>query len=104
MKKVGDLTGQKYHLFDYVGHPEADKIIVSMASSCDVIEETINKLNAEGGSLDLLKVRLYLPFSKEHFFKASAEISEKDRSSLDRTKTPGALGDYFISGCMYSNS
>ena len=92
MKKVGDLTGRKYHLFDYVGHPEAENVIVSMASSCDVIEETINKLNAEGEKLGLVKVRLYLPFSKEHFFKALPK-SAKKIAVLDRTKTPGALGE-----------
>ena len=46
MKKVGDLTGRRYQPFDYVGDPEADRVVVAMGSSCEAIEETIEKLNA----------------------------------------------------------
>ncbi len=92
MKRVSDLTGRPYHLFDYVGHPEADKVIVSMGSSCDVIEGTINYLNAKGARLGLIKVRLYLPFSREHFFRAMP-TSVKKIAVLDRVKTPLAVGE-----------
>ncbi|ABC75985.1 pyruvate:ferredoxin (flavodoxin) oxidoreductase [Syntrophus aciditrophicus] len=92
MKKVGELTGRPYHLFDYVGHPEADKIIVSMGSSCDVIEGTIDYLNARGARLGLIKVRLYLPFSREHFFKVLPR-SAKKIAVLDRVKTPLTIGE-----------
>ncbi len=92
MKKVSELTGRQYNLFDYVGDPGADKVIVSMASSCDVIEETINHLNKNGERLGLIKVRLYLPFSEEHFFKALPQSAEKI-AVLDRTKAPGWLGE-----------
>jgi pyruvate-ferredoxin/flavodoxin oxidoreductase len=92
MKKVSELTGRPYHLFDYVGHPEADKIIVSMGSSCDVIEGTINYLNAKGAKLGLIKVRLYLPFSREHFFKVLPR-SVKKIAVLDRTKNPLTIGE-----------
>jgi pyruvate-ferredoxin/flavodoxin oxidoreductase len=92
MQKVGDLVGRSYNLFDYVGDPEADKIIISMASSCDVIEETVNYLNGLGERVGLIKVRLYLPFSKEHFLRA-LPVTGKRIAVLDRTKVPGALGE-----------
>ncbi len=92
MQKVGDLVGRSYNLFDYVGDPEADKIIISMASSCDVIEETVNYLNGLGERVGLIKVRLYLPFSKEHFLRALPSTAKR-MAVLDRTKAPGALGE-----------
>ena len=92
MQKVGDLTGRSYHLFDYVGDPEADRIVISMASSCDVIEETVNYLNRLGERVGLLKVRLYHPFSTEHFFRALPATAERI-TVLDRTKSPGSIGE-----------
>lgn len=92
MRKVSELTGRPYHLFDYVGHPEADKIIVAMGSSCDVIEGTIDYLNARGAKLGLIKVRLYLPFSREHFFKVLPR-SVKKIAVLDRLKSPMSVGE-----------
>ena len=92
MKKVGDLTGRKYNLFDYAGAPDADRIIVSMASSCDVIEETVNYLNSLGEKVGLIKVRLYNPFSREHFLRAMPS-TVKRVAVLDRMKAPGALGE-----------
>ena len=92
MDKVGKLTGRHYKLFDYVGDPEAERIIISMASSCDVIEETVNYLNTRGGKVGLIKIRLYLPFSIEHFFQ-SMPGSVKSIAVLDRIKAPGSLGE-----------
>jgi pyruvate-ferredoxin/flavodoxin oxidoreductase len=92
MQKVSDLTGRSYNLFDYAGDPEAERVIVSMASSCDVIEETVNYLNALGERVGLVKVRLYHPFSKEHFFRVLPP-TVKRIAVLDRTKSPGALGE-----------
>jgi pyruvate-ferredoxin/flavodoxin oxidoreductase len=92
MQKVGALVGRSYNLFDYVGDPEADRIIISMASSCDVIEETVDYLNGLGARVGLIKVRLYLPFSKEHFLRA-LPVTGKRIAVLDRTKAPGALGE-----------
>ncbi|MCJ7596679.1 MAG: pyruvate:ferredoxin (flavodoxin) oxidoreductase [Desulfobacterales bacterium] len=92
MQKVGDVTGRHYNLFDYAGDPEADRVIVSVASSCDVIEETVNYLNSIGERVGLLKVRLYHPFSKEHFLRALPS-TVKRLAVLDRTKSPGALGE-----------
>ncbi len=92
MDKVSDLVGRKYHLFDYVGDPEADRVIVSMCSSCDVIEETVNYLNGLGERVGLVKVRLYLPFSREHFLNVLPATADRI-GVLDRTKAPGALGE-----------
>ncbi len=92
MEKVGDLVGRPYNLFDYVGNPEADRVIVSMASSCDVMEETVNYLTNQGERVGLIKVRLYLPFSREHFLRALPATAERI-AVMDRTKAPGALGE-----------
>ena len=92
MQKVGDLTGRRYNLFDYAGDPEADRVILSMASSCDVIEETVNYLNSLGERVGLIKARLYHPFSEEHFLRALPS-TVKRMAVLDRTKSPGALGE-----------
>ncbi len=92
MEKVADVTGRKYSLFDYVGDPEAERIIVSMASSCDVIEETVNYLNRQGERVGLIKVRLYFPFSKEHFLKVVPKTVKKI-AVLDRVKVPGSIGE-----------
>jgi len=92
MQKVSALVGRTYNLFDYVGDPEAERIIISMASSCDVIEETVNYLNGLGERVGLVKVRLYLPFSREHFLRA-LPATGKRIAVLDRTKAPGAVGE-----------
>ena len=63
MKQVGELTGRHYNLFDYVGAEDAERVIISMCSSCDAIEETINALNAKGEKVGLIKCHLYRPFS-----------------------------------------
>ncbi|MDJ0814548.1 MAG: pyruvate:ferredoxin (flavodoxin) oxidoreductase [Desulfobacterales bacterium] len=92
MKKVSNLTGRNYNLFDYVGHPEAEHIIVAMGSSCETIEELINYYQDQGEKVGLVKVRLFRPFSTEHLFQAIPQ-SAKIITVLDRTKEPGALGE-----------
>jgi pyruvate-ferredoxin/flavodoxin oxidoreductase len=92
MQKVSDLTGRRYNLFDYVGDPEAERVIVSMTSSCDVIEETVNYLNGRGEKVGLVKARLYHPFSTEHFLMALPS-TVKRIAVLERTKAPGSLGE-----------
>ncbi len=92
MKKVGKLTGRNYKLFDYVGDPKAEEIIIAMGSGCETIQETIEHLNKDGAKLGLVKVRLYRPFSAEHLFAVIPETVKKI-SVLDRTKEPGSLGD-----------
>ncbi len=92
MKKVTDLTGREYNLFDYVGDPEADRVIVAMGSGCEAIEESITRLNAQGERLGLVKARLYRPFDAQSFLQAVPATCET-LTVLDRTKEPGALGD-----------
>lgn len=92
MGEVGKLTGRSYKLFDYVGAPDADRVIISMGSSCETIEETINYLTAKGEKVGLIKVRLYRPFSAEHFLSVLPKTAKKI-AVLDRTKEPGSLGE-----------
>ena len=92
MKKVSRLTGRNYHLFDYVGAKDADKVIVIMGSGAEAVEETVDYLVARGEKVGVLKVRLYRPFSAAHFVKALPR-SVKKIAVLDRTKEPGALGE-----------
>lgn len=92
MDKVAAVTGRPLHLCDYVGAPDADKVIISMGSSCETIEETINLLNGQGEKLGLLKVRLYRPFPAEALLKALPKTVKKI-AVLDRLKEPGSLGE-----------
>ncbi|MBF0203475.1 MAG: pyruvate:ferredoxin (flavodoxin) oxidoreductase, partial [Desulfamplus sp.] len=92
MDKVGALTGRYYNLFDYFGDPEADRIIISMGSSCEAIEETVTKLNNDGERVGVVKVRLYRPFDASALMSVIPATVETI-TVLDRTKEPGALGD-----------
>jgi pyruvate-ferredoxin/flavodoxin oxidoreductase len=92
MDEVAALTGRAYHLFDYVGAPDADRVIVSIGSSCEVIEETANYLNSRGEKVGLVKVRLFRPWSAEAFLKALPKTVKKI-AVLDRTKEPGSQGE-----------
>ena len=92
MKKVASITGRTYRPFDYVGHPEADRVIIAMGSACETIEEVINALNAQGQRLGLVKVRLFRPFSTEHLLRVLPNTVETI-TVLDRTKEAGALGE-----------
>jgi pyruvate-ferredoxin/flavodoxin oxidoreductase len=94
MKKVSKLTGRSYRLFDYVGDPKAEKIVLSMGSSCETIEEVIQYLTGKGEKVGLVKVRLFRPFSAEHLF-AAIPPTAKTITILDRTKEPGAPGEPF---------
>ena len=92
MKKVSNLTGRNYHLFDYVGASDAENVIVMMGSGCEAAEETVRYLNKKGEKVGLVKVRLYRPFSSEHFLKTLPE-SVKRIAVLDRTKEATAFGE-----------
>jgi len=93
MKEVGAKLGRNYNLFDYVGHPEAEDIVVAMGSGCETIQETIEYLNSERGmKLGMVKVRVYRPFSVEAF-RAAVPQSVKRIAVLDRTKEPGSIGE-----------
>ncbi|WP_136480790.1 4Fe-4S binding protein [Cognatitamlana onchidii] len=86
------LTGRTYKLFDYVGHPEAEYLVITMASSTETIETTIAQLNKQGEKYGLIKVRLFRPFSTKHLIEALPK-QIKSIAVLDRTKEPGASGD-----------
>ena len=92
MKKVSDLTGRQYNLFDYVGAPDAEKLIIMMGSGADTADETVEYLTGQGEKVGLLKVRLYRPFSIKHFIDA-IPASVKKIAVLDRTKESGSVGE-----------
>jgi len=92
MGQFEKLTGRKYGLFDYVGAPDAEKVVVVMASGSDVVEDTVNHLVKNGAKVGVLKVRLYRPYSEVDFIKALPK-SVKSIAVLDRTKEPGAIGE-----------
>ena len=92
MDVVSAKCGRKYHLFDYVGTPDAEYVIVCMGSACETIEESINKLNSMGKKYGLIKVRLYRPFVADAFVAAIPSTAKKI-AVLDRTKEPGSLGE-----------
>lgn len=89
---LAKLTGRSYKLFEYVGHPDADRVIIIMGSGSEVTHETVNWLLKGGHKVGVLKVRLYRPFSAKHFL-AALPSSVKKIAVLDRTKEPGALGE-----------
>ncbi|MDY3025530.1 MAG: pyruvate:ferredoxin (flavodoxin) oxidoreductase, partial [Candidatus Faecivicinus sp.] len=92
MKQVGELTGRKYNLFDYVGAADAEAVIVAMGSGCDVATEAVNKLNSMGEKVGLVSVHLYRPFDTKRFVDA-IPASVKKIAVLDRTKESGSLGE-----------
>ncbi len=92
MDKFAKLVGRQYNLVDYVGAPDAERVVVMMGSGCEAMEETVNYLVAQGEKVGLIKIRLFLPFPIEDFCKA-VPASVKKISVLDRTKEPGSIGE-----------
>ncbi|HEX3748417.1 MAG TPA: pyruvate:ferredoxin (flavodoxin) oxidoreductase [Bryobacteraceae bacterium] len=92
MDKFAGIVGRQYHLFDYVGAPDAERILIMMGSGAEVAEETVDALVARGEKIGLLKVRLFRPFAVETFL-AAIPASVKSIAVLDRTKEPGATGE-----------
>jgi len=100
MDKFAELTGRQYHLFDYVGAPDAERVIVIMGSGAESVQETVEYLtnpkpqnpNPKDEKIGVLKVHLYRPFSAEHFIKALPPTA-KAIAVLDRCKEPGASGE-----------
>ena len=92
MDKFAKITGRHYNLFDYSGHPEAERVIIIMGSGGEVVEETVNYLAKKNEKVGVLRVRLYRPFSIEHFLKGLPK-NVKSIAVLDRTKEPGANGE-----------
>ena len=92
MDKVAAITGRQYHLFDYIGAPDADRVIVIMGSGAEVAQEAVEAMNAAGEKVGVLKVHLYRPFSVDAFVGA-IPASVKAIAVLDRTKEPGSAGE-----------
>ncbi|AKC63553.1 pyruvate ferredoxin oxidoreductase [Clostridium sporogenes] len=92
MGEISKLTGREYHLFNYYGAEDAERLIIAMGSVCDTVEEVVDYLMAKGEKVGLLTVHLYRPFSLEHFFKYIPK-TVKNIAVLDRTKEPGALAE-----------
>jgi pyruvate-ferredoxin/flavodoxin oxidoreductase len=92
MDKFENLTGRRYRLFDYVGAPDAERVLVIMGSGAEVAHETIEALTRFGEKTGLLKIRLYRPFSAKDFV-AALPPTVKAIAVLDRTKEPGAIGE-----------
>lgn len=92
MDQFALLTGRQYHLFDYVGHPEAERLIILMGSGAETVHETVEWMAERGEKVGVLKVRLYRPFSLKHFLAAIPE-SVRSVAVLDRTKEPGSAGE-----------
>jgi len=92
MDKFAKVVGRQYHLFDYVGAPDAERVLIMMGSGAEVAHECVDALVAAGEKVGLLKVRLYRPFAVETFV-AALPASAKSLAVLDRTKEPGATGE-----------
>jgi len=92
MDKFAKIVGRQYNLFDYVGAPDAEEIIIIMGSGAEAVHETVDNLTAQGKKVGVLKVRLYRPFSVEHFLQALPK-TVKAIAVLDRTKEPGCVGE-----------
>ena len=92
MDKFAKVVGRQYHLVDYVGAPDAERVIVIMGSGAEICHETVEYLTAQGEKVGVLKVRLYRPFPLEQFVKA-LPASVKSIAVLDRTKEPGGVGE-----------
>jgi len=92
MDRFGELTGRRYRLFDYVGHPEAERVVVMMGSGAETAQHTVEHMVAEGEKVGLLIVRLYRPFDLSAFIGALPKTVSKI-AVLDRTKEPGSIGE-----------
>jgi pyruvate-ferredoxin/flavodoxin oxidoreductase len=92
MDKFAEIVGRSYHLFDYVGAPDAERVVVMMGSGAEAAHETVEYLTARGEKVGLLKVRLYRPFCVKSFIEALPKTI-KQIAVLDRTKESGAIGE-----------
>lgn len=92
MDKLAQIVGRQYHLFQYVGALDAERVIILMGSGAETAQETVEYLVEHGEKVGLLKVRLYRPFSVKHFLQALPK-AVKTIATLDRTKEPGSVGE-----------
>ena len=99
MDRFAEITGRAYHLFDYHGPADAERVIVLMGSGAEAAHETVDALTANGEKVGIVKVRLYRPFDGEAFV-ASLPATVKSIAVLDRTKEPGSLGEPLYMDCI----
>ena len=99
MDKFAELVGRQYRLFDYVGAPDAERVIVAMGSGCEAAHEAIEHMLQQGEKVGLVKVRLFRPFDVKRFI-AALPASVKSVAILDRTKEPGAAGEPLYQDCV----
>ncbi len=92
MDKLAKFTGRQYKLFEYHGAPDAERVVILMASGCEPTHDTVDYLLSQDEKVGVLKVRLYRPFSLKHFMEA-LPATVKKIAVLDRTKEPGATGE-----------
>jgi len=92
MDKFKEVVGREYKLFQYIGHPEAERVVMIMGTGAEVVHETVNHMVEQGEKVGMIKVRLYRPFDVEAFAKA-LPATVKKIAVLDRTKEPGAVGE-----------
>jgi pyruvate-ferredoxin/flavodoxin oxidoreductase len=92
MDTFAELVGRQYHLFDYEGAPDAERVIVIMGSGAETVASTVKYLTAQGEKVGVVKVRLFRPFSVAHFLQALPQ-TVKVIAVLDRTKEPGSTGE-----------
>ncbi len=99
MDQFAAQTGRQYHLFDYYGAPDAERVIVIMGSGTETVQETVDYLNARGEKVGILKVRLYRPLDMRRFADA-LPATTKAIAVLDRTKEPGSSGEPLYLDCV----
>lgn len=99
MDKFARLVGRQYHLFEYYGAPDAERVIVLMGSGAETAQETVDYLNAQGEKVGLVKVRLYRPFEMKRFIEA-LPATTRAIAVLDRTKEPGSIGEPLYLDCV----
>ena len=106
MEKISAITGREYHLFDYYGAPDADRVIIAMGSVTEAIREAIDHLTAKGEKVGLVAVHLFRPFSAKHLLAAIPQTAKRI-AVLDRTKEPGSVGEPLymdIKDCFYGKA
>ena len=106
MAEISKITGREYHLFNYYGAPDAERVIIAMGSVTQAAQEAIDYLNAKGEKVGLVSVHLYRPFSAKHFLAAVPKTCKRI-AVLDRTKEPGANGEPLyldVKECFYGQA
>lgn len=99
MQEINKITGRDYHIFNYYGAPDAERVIVIMGSACEATREVVDYLNARGGKVGMLQIHLYRPFDMQFFLNAMPKTVKKI-AAMDRSKEPGAIaGPVYLDIC-----